>query len=308
VAPARDGIMGRVVPPPSESTPREYGWRDLRRPLLVVLALAGMWELWISLRFYATPTAFASDAHAYWATGQRDGTLYPIPAGPLEDYLNGYDSFLYSPAFAQVIRPLTWLPWPAFAATWIGIQTGAFLWLFRPLGIAWMLVLTVWCAPEILLGNVHALLAVCLVLALGRYPQAWAGPLLTKPFLGIGLVWHAVRLEWRALAWAVGTTAGIAAVSALLAPGDWSDWLALLRSGAGEPGALFALRIAAAVVVIVVAARRSWAWLVPCALVLATPTIGGFNDLLLVAAIPRLLAIGDTALNDRRASRGSLDG
>ncbi len=46
-----------------------------------------------------------------------------------------------------------------------------------------------------------------------RYPAAWSLILLTKITPGIGLLWFAVRREWRALAIALGATAAIASVS-----------------------------------------------------------------------------------------------
>ena len=47
------------------------------------------------------------DAHAYWTAWQ--GGMYDTPW-----LVNG--AYSYSPAFAQLIWPLTLLPWPVFAA------------------------------------------------------------------------------------------------------------------------------------------------------------------------------------------------
>ena len=63
------------------------------------------------------------DLHAYWIT--RDGLDYANQhAGPAGTYL-------YSPAFAQAIRPLTVHPLPLFAAIWTSIGAALLLWLTR---------------------------------------------------------------------------------------------------------------------------------------------------------------------------------
>ena len=68
-------------------------------------------------------------------------------------------------------------------------------------------------AMEVAGGNVSLLLAVAIVVGF-RWPAAWALVLLTKITPGIGLLWFAVRREWRHLAIALGATAAIVAVSA----------------------------------------------------------------------------------------------
>ena len=67
-------------------------------------------------------------------------------------------------------------------------------------------------AMEVAGGNVSLLLAAAIVLGF-RWPAAWSIVLLTKITPGIGLLWFAVRREWRSLAIALGATAVIAAVS-----------------------------------------------------------------------------------------------
>ena len=53
---------------------------------------------------------------------------------------------------------------------------------------------------------------------------------------GIGLLWFALRREWRQLAIALGATAAVVAVSFLLMPGAWRDWIALLAANTGKGG------------------------------------------------------------------------
>ena len=67
-------------------------------------------------------------------------------------------------------------------------------------------------SQEILIGNIHLLLAAAIVLGF-RWPGTWAFVLLTKVTPGVGLLWFAVRREWRSLGIALGATAAIVAVS-----------------------------------------------------------------------------------------------
>jgi len=63
---------------------------------------------------------------------------------------------------------------------------------------------------------------------------------LTKVTPGVGLVWFAVRREWRSLAIAATATAVVVAVSAAVAPGAWAGWIGVsrptrVRAGPGLP-------------------------------------------------------------------------
>ena len=53
-----------------------------------------------------------------------------------------------------------------------------------------------------------------------RWPALWTLPLLTKPSMGLGLLWFLVRREWRSFAIAVIPAAVIAAVSFVAEPAD----------------------------------------------------------------------------------------
>ena len=56
-----------------------------------------------------------------------------------------------------------------------------------------------------------------------------------KDHAGIGLLWFAVRREWRHLAIAVGVTAAIVAVSVLMLQ-QWRDWVDVVIANAGKGG------------------------------------------------------------------------
>ena len=86
--------------------------RRLARDGFLLLAAA-----FVLLRLLGvTPWDRAIDANAYWNT--RDGVFYD---GSLAGTLGAY---LYSPAFAQAIGPLVWLPWTVFLAIWTAILLG----------------------------------------------------------------------------------------------------------------------------------------------------------------------------------------
>ena len=109
----------------------------------------------------------AVDAHAYWN------------ADPLNPYwqsrLGDFNAYFYAPAFAQVLWPLTRLPWSVFAAVWTGILVIAmYLQAGRWFGLVVPLV-----AVELAMGNIHILIGLAVAAGLA-WPAAWAFALLTK--------------------------------------------------------------------------------------------------------------------------------
>jgi hypothetical protein len=210
---------------------------------------------------------FGFDSHAYWLT--RDGIRYASDPG-------ARDAYLYSPAFAQAIRPLTALPWPLFATMWAAVGIAAYLWLTRAVPARSRLALLALCLPDIVYGNVWWIFA--LVLAFGlRRPALWAVPALLKITPAVGFVWFAVRREWRNLAIAGGATAGIAAVSVAAAPDAWRGWVGLLGEShdtvlVDSPLAQ-AFRVLAALGVAAWAARTDRPRALPAALWLAAPML-----------------------------------
>jgi Glycosyltransferase family 87 len=222
------------------------------------------------------------DAHAYWGAWTHD--LYGIPA-------HHRDAYLYAPAFAQLIWPLTLLPWEAFVVLWAGSMTALFAWLLRPLPALWFWPALVLCLPEALQGNVNALLALVVVLGF-RHPAAWAFALLTKVSTAVGLLWFAARGEWRALLPPIIVAALVSGVSYVLRPDLWQAWFALLVGGvtAGDTTFLFPLRLAGAVVLVAWGARTGRRWTVAVGVILASP-IFFLNTLTVLAALPRLQAM-----------------
>jgi hypothetical protein len=274
-------------------------WRaggDLRRVgeagALVGLWVGGLVLLLVTLHYYGW--RLGRDADAYWGTGH--------PTHPLYSVVLGEDRYLYSPAFAQAIAPVSHLPWPAFVTIWTAAETLAFAWLLRPLGWRWAAPLLLWCSPELVIGNILGFVAVAVVMGLRR-SWTWPACLLTKPTFGVGLLWFVVRGEWRRLAVALVATAAVVGLSFAYDPDLWFAWLKflhLMSTGAGDAGATLPVRLVIAVVLTVVAARRGWAWLVPVALLVATPVFVGAPSLTILAACVRLAG-------EREPSDGAAD-
>ena len=150
-------------------------------------------------------------------------------------------------------------------------------------------------AIDIWYGNIHLLMALAIVLGF-RYPAAWSLLLLTKITPGVGLLWFAFRREWRSLAVALGATAAIAAVSFLLAPGLWQEWVEQLQRSSTRPpqfgifpDAPARVRLIPAALLVAWGALTNRAWTVPVAATLALPVLW-FNGLAMLAAVMPLIA------------------
>lgn len=235
------------------------------------------------------------DAHAYWA------------ADPLQPYgmthPGAQDAYFYAPVFAQLLGPLHLLPWTWFIGFWTLILTAALLWQAGLWMGVCMFLIPVF--VELTVGNIHLLLAAAIVAGF-RWPSLWALPLLTKVTPGVGLLWFVVRREWRPLAIAVGSTAGLALVSFLVAPGPWFRWVAVLVDASSTgPSVLWLVpvalpvRLALAVVLVVWGARTDRRWTVPTASMLALPILWINGFAMLVAVI----ALVPSALGQTPASR-----
>jgi hypothetical protein len=238
------------------------------------------------------------DAHAYWAAW-RNGLYSAAP--------EQRDAYLYSPVFAEVLWPLTLLPWPIFYAFWMIAALATYAWLLAPLGRRWAIPLLLICIPEIVFGNVWPFVAAVLVLGFRR-PQLWAFPILLKLTPAVGLLWFVTRREWRATFIAAFTTLAIAGLSIAFAPHFWLDWSRLLLQPADFTNASrttlqpllhfpapirlgVGLPVSAALTIY--AARRNRPWLLAPAMVLASP-VPGLGALALLTAIPRLSRAADS--------------
>lgn len=238
---------------------------------ILVAVLAGVMS-------YLGPTV---DAHAYWVN--RPPVSYGAMPGT-------DDAYLYTPAFAQILSPITaLLPFKLFAALWLTLILLTLRWLVGPLLLLPAVVLFY---GEIECANIHFLIAAAIVIGF-RYPATWALMLLTKVTPGVGLIWFAVRREWRKLAIAVGFTVAIAAVSFALEPASWFAYVGFIERGFNFPPPTvllpgpFWLRAAIAAVVAAFAGLTNRRWLVPVATVIALPH-GTIGIAMLAAIVPLL--------------------
>jgi hypothetical protein len=273
----RRAAAGRLPPLDRFETP---AWAGLALAVAAWALIVVFSEPWG--RLWGT----GQDAYCYWQAGQHPGQPY------LHSEWNDPIAYVYSPAFLQLVSPLGALPWQAFMGVWTALLLGSVRFLTGPRLLLAGLVFP-FTAMEVAGGNVSLLLAAAIVLGF-RWPAAWTLVLLTKITPGIGLLWFAVRREWRSLAIALGATAVVALVSFVLVPDEWRTWLDVVLRNAGKGGTWASVpvplwvRLPIAIVVVVWGARTDRRWTVPVASMLALPALwyGGIS--MLLAVIPLL--------------------
>jgi len=267
---------------------RPLGWQWLdpsRLPRTPAGGLIVAAALWLAIVVLAQPDI------GPWRTGQEALSYWAprLDAPYAQADWTTTGAYVYSPAFLQLVSPLQHLPWLAFVGVWTAMLMLALRYLTGPrLFVVGVLV----ASAEIAGGNISLLLAVAIVLGF-RWPAAWALVLLTKVSPGIGLIWFAVRREWRNLAIALGATAIVVATSAAIMPWAWVDWIGVLTHVAGRDGTWaavpipFLVRLPFAIAVVVWGARTDRRWTVPVACMLALPALwyGGLTMLLAIIVL-----------------------
>jgi hypothetical protein len=263
----RWGTRGTGVRAAAEGSSGERSY-DVRQALTYGL-LIGLWlggPLFAARRFldYGQAGAIGQDAHAYWLTAHTSH-LYSGHPGD-------HNAYLYSPLFAQIIRPIAELPFGWFTAVVIAVDAVCFTWLLAPLGWRWVFPLLCALSPEFVLGNVIGLITLGAVVALSGRAGFWAIGYLTKVGPGLlGTAWHTSRIEWRALLISWAWVLGASAISFAVWPRAWHDWLLFLHSS----GDLWTTsRLVAAVALVVIGGRQGWRWIVPVSLVIGAPVFG----------------------------------
>jgi glycosyl transferase family 87 len=250
--------------------------RRYARPLRDALIVVGLLR---AVFYYAIqgihPWTFVGiDARAYWGVD----LAHPYANSGVGEY----STYLYSPAFAQFLSPTYSLSFDAFFVLWTIASIAVLYWLVRPWPWALLILILPW-TYELFVGQVHLFIAAAIVLGF-RYPAVWAFNVLTKVTPGVGLLWFAVRREWRPLAISLVTTAAIAVISFALAPTAWFDWVTFLRGSTGS-GELLYPRIAAAAAIVVAGAWTGRRWTVPIAVWLAMPVVWIESWVILLAII-----------------------
>jgi hypothetical protein len=275
---ASSRVVGRRDAGPLAAAGRAIGGRI--EAIGVVLA-AVAWGLIVAFsepwgRLWGT----GQDARCYWVPSLADPYLHSDWTNPI--------AYVYSPAFLQLVTPLTALPGQAITAVWTAILLLAIRYLTGPRLLALGIIVG---AMELAGGNISLLLGAAIVAGF-RWPATWALVLLTKITPGIGLLWFAVRGEWRSLAVAIGATAAVVAASALVMPTAWLDWIDVLVRNAGRGGTWaavpipFLVRLPFAVALVVWGARTDRRWTVPVGAMLALPALWYGSLSMLLAVIP----------------------
>lgn len=222
-----------------------------------------------------------ADAYAYWALNIDH---------PYVDPIGSLGAFLYSPVAVRAFAPASLVPWAVFWWLWTAILVATVIWLGGRKTL-WLLAFPP-VALELYYGNINLLIAAAIALGF-RYPAAWAFVLLTKLTPGVGLVWFAVRREWRRLGIALGVTLALILVSVAIDGSLWTDWLVLLTRSAPAPaqavGVSLGIRIPIAAVIVAWGARTDRRWTVPVGAALALPGlwIAGLSVLAAIPAVNR---------------------
>lgn len=222
--------------------------------------------------------------------GDALGLLRADPMHPYVRAVLGEEgAYLWSPAIVQAVAPLRDAPW--FVDGLRAANASALVLMAGPASLPVLAL-----EPTILelrLANINVLIGAAVVLGL-RWPAAWAFVLLTKVTPGVGLVWFAVRREWRPLGIALGATAAVTAVSFAISPGAWIEWfrmLAVTRELGPEWVVLpfpLVLRVLAAAGLVAWGARRDHRWTLPVGAFVALPAPYETAMPMLVAVFPLL--------------------
>ena len=221
------------------------------------------------------------DALCYWLTD---------PAHP---YRTTEFQFGYSPVVAQLMAPLFDLPFEMFALLLRVIEVASLLFLTGPLAGA--LIFTTPVASEVNAANINLLIAVVMVLGF-RWPILWAIPLLTKPTMGVGLLFFLMRREWRKALIPIGVAGALALGSFLFDPRVWFEYVAWLRAtdqdgGWPYPYPIWA-RLPISIALVVWGARTNRPWAVAVASAFALPRLYYQSPAILIAVVPLIPWLG----------------
>lgn len=221
------------------------------------------------------------DALCYWLTN---------PAIPYNRIQFAYG---YSPVAAQLAAPMFWWPFPLFAFVLRLLEVASLVFLTGPLAGA--LIFTTPVASEVNAANINLPIAVIMVLGF-RWPALWVFPLLTKPSMGIGLLWFVLRGEWRKAAIPIAIAGALSLGSFLFDQRVWFEWLDWLRTNpaVGEwpyPFPLWA-RLPFSIALIVWGARTNRPWTVALASALSLPRLYYQSPAMLIALVPLIPWLG----------------
>ena len=268
---------------------RGEGWTWSRVALVATAAVGASLLLVVAVNRWATP----SDEHAYWLAARRliDGLpLYDPSATPVTPY-----AYWYPPVLAQLLVPVALvLPAGAFTAAWTVMMLGCLWWLARRrLLVTLAMVAFPPVAIEFWFRNIPLVLAVMVVLAVRR---AWlfsvAASIKLAP--GVGIAWLIAAGQRREAGTAIVVGAAILAVSLLVSPDAWRDWVSIaMARGPGDEASFlpipYLVRAVVGLVLALVAGRAPAPWSgvgLVMAVTIALPTLWMTALSLLIAIVP----------------------
>lgn len=272
--------------PSSNRLPR--GWRLVA---LALLAAVGATILAVIVVLYWRE---AGDSLAYWIAGDRLAhglQIYAPPEIAFEPF-----AYHYPPPMAQVLAPVTLVLGPVPYA--IAFRAALLLAVWELAGRRMLptlaLIAFVPLAYSLRVENVEILMALAVVLGLGRWPWMFTVLALLKVSPGLGIVYLALRRRWRDALVAAALGAAICVVSFVLAPELWRAWLASITGRSDMVGnslipVPYLWRAAAGFVVAIAAGiigRRTGELLLVVAVTIANPGLSLQGFAVLAAAIP----------------------
>lgn len=281
-------IRGSMVTGVSAARRRVSEWDLERLSLAAALLLGLLFGVAQATGIIAIPIDFV----IYWRNTDLDH-LYPV------NWTDNQNPYLYPPVLAQVLLPLHVLPYELVQIAWTVVCFASLWYCVR----AWTVPIialgfvAIWLPVDnilgagleyALLGNVQLPMAAAIVAGI-RHPGWFAFPIVTKVTAGVGLLWYLFRGEWRQFAVGVGATATIVAVSFLISPATWTDWLRFTVDNYGQAsvppivGPPLPLRLAAAVTLVAWGARTNRPWVVAIAGAVALPALYGVRSFVSVA-------------------------
>ncbi len=259
--------------------------------VLALLAAVGAAILAVIVAFYWNGPG---DSLAYWIAGDRLAHGLPIYTAP--DIAFEPFAFHYPPPVAQVLAVVTMvLPAFAFSIVYRGLMLLA-LWDLAGRTMLKMLALIAFIpmAVAVRIENVEIFMALGIVLGLRRWPWLFTVGALIKVSPGLGLVYLAMRRQWRDLAISAALGAGIVIVSLVTVPDLWRGFIDAIAGRADMVGnslipVPYSVRALTGFVLAVVGGaigRRNGELLLVVAVTIANPGLSLQGFAVLAAAIP----------------------
>jgi alpha-1,2-mannosyltransferase len=241
-------MIGRMrQDPPGTVTPAAATTRWL---VLLGLALAGAVIVligWSAIVGAQQTAGWGYDFRAYLEAAQRliaTGSPYQTEtvSGPFRPGPGGL--YLYSPALALVLVPLTWLNPTTATIAWLMVRLGILVaaCLLMPVP-RWVRLATLGIAlvsgqflSDLNLGNVSLIVTFLAVVAWRSLDEPLSGlsiaaSIALRPTMGVIWLWWIARRQWRAVAWTLGGLGGIFVASLPFIGADpWIQYVAVLRN------------------------------------------------------------------------------